>query len=43
MLGAVVFGRVVEGYDVVDKVQRLQTNGAGRPVRPVRIVDSGVL
>ncbi len=40
---AVVFGRVLEGYDIVDKVQKLPVDRAGRPDKPVVIAACGLL
>ena len=34
---ATVFGRVVEGWDVLDRIQRIPTDKARRPETPVRI------
>ncbi|KPI87644.1 cyclophilin [Leptomonas seymouri] len=39
----VVFGEVLDGMDVVRRIERLKTNKHDRPVKPVMIVDSGVL
>jgi len=39
----VVFGKVVEGYEVVDKVQSLPVNRQGRPDKPVTITDCGIM
>jgi len=39
----VVFGRVLEGMDVVDKLQNLATNRAGKPAQAVVIEDCGAL
>ena len=38
-----VFGRVLEGLEVVDKLQNLSTDRAGRPAQKVVIDDCGVL
>jgi cyclophilin family peptidyl-prolyl cis-trans isomerase len=40
---AVVFGKVLEGYDVVDKVQNLKVDGRGKPAQSVVVADCGVL
>jgi len=32
-----IFGEVVDGYDVVDKIDKVQTDGNDRPVVPVTI------
>ena len=40
---AVVFGRVLEGYDVVDTIQNLPVNRSGRPAKNVTVTDSGTL
>jgi cyclophilin family peptidyl-prolyl cis-trans isomerase len=39
----VVFGRVLEGMELVDKLQNLPTNRAGRPAQPVKVEDCGTL
>ncbi len=39
----VVFGRVLEGADVVDKLQNTPVGGASRPNSPVVIADCGLL
>lgn len=39
----VVFGRVLEGYEIVDKVQNLPVNRQGRPDKPVVIADCGTV
>ena len=39
----VVFGRVLEGYDLCEKLQYVQTNRQGRPAQPVTIADCGTL
>lgn len=39
----VVFGRVVEGYDVVDAVQNLPVGRGGSPNAKVVITDSGLV
>lgn len=39
----VVFGRVVEGLDVVDRLQNVAVDRGGRPARLVVIEDCGVL
>lgn len=38
-----VFGEVVEGMDVVDRIQRVQTDGRDRPLEDVRITSTEVL
>jgi len=38
----VVFGRVVEGFDVVDRIETLGTN-SGTPRMKITIKESGVL
>jgi len=37
----VIFGKVLEGMDVVQKVEKLKTNRQDRPKKPVAIVDCG--
>lgn len=39
----VVFGKVVEGMDVVKAIENTKTNGRDRPVAEVEIADCGVL
>merc|ERR1712159_793502 len=39
----VVFGKVLEGMDVVDKIEANPTGGMDRPVKEVKITDSGTL
>ena len=41
--GYTVFGEVVEGMDVVDKIQRVETDDADRPKEDVRILKATVL
>ena len=38
-----VFGEVVEGMDVVDKIEKAQTDGNDRPVNDIRILSMKVL
>lgn len=39
----VVFGEVLEGYDIVDKIQNVDKSSGDRPTKPVKIVKSGEL
>lgn len=40
----VVFGEVLEGKDVVDKISKTETNSRNdRPIKPVEIANSGSL
>lgn len=39
----VVFGEVLEGYDIVDKIQNVAKGAQDRPVKAVEIVKSGEL
>jgi len=39
----VVFGKVIDGYDVVEAVEKLNVNGASKPDSEVMIEDSGEL
>ena len=39
----VVFGEVLEGYDVVEKIEQVQTKPGDRPVETVKIAKSGEL
>ena len=38
-----VFGEVLEGYDVVEKVENVPKDGASKPFKPVKIIKSGEL
>ncbi|KAJ5645804.1 hypothetical protein N7490_002176 [Penicillium lividum] len=39
----VVFGEVLEGMDIVDKIQNVPVGGGSKPQQPVKIVKSGEL
>ena len=39
----VVFGEVLEGYDIVDKIQNVPKGGNDKPTQKVTIVKSGEL
>jgi len=39
----VVFGEVVEGYDIVDKIQNVPKNPGDKPKQKLTIVKSGEL
>ena len=39
----VVFGKVLEGMEIVQKVERSRTSYGDKPVKPVEIVDAGAL
>merc|ERR1719378_73360 len=39
----VVFGKVIDGYDVVDAIEKLNTNAQSKPDQEVMIEDSGEL
>ncbi len=41
--GYTVFGRVISGMDVVDKIQKVETDGNDRPTEDVRILSATVL
>ncbi|MCM1076019.1 MAG: peptidylprolyl isomerase [Bacteroides sp.] len=38
-----VYGRVLEGMDIVDKIQQVETDGNDRPIEDVRIISAKVL
>lgn len=38
-----VFGKVIEGMDVVRKIEKVQTNRRDAPLKEVKVVDSGSL
>ncbi|MDD1656156.1 MAG: peptidylprolyl isomerase [Methanomicrobiales archaeon] len=38
-----VFGKVVEGMDVVDKIGKVKTDSNDRPVTPVKIIKAAVI
>ena len=38
-----VFGKVVSGMDVVDKIGKTQTNGEDRPLKEVKIIKASVV
>jgi peptidyl-prolyl cis-trans isomerase B (cyclophilin B) len=37
----VVFGEVLEGYDIVDKIQNVEKNPGDKPKKTVKIAKSG--
>ena len=39
----VVFGEVIEGYDVVDKIENVPKGAGDKPAKTVKIVRSGEL
>lgn len=39
----VVFGKVIEGYDVLDKMEAVKTNSRDRPAEDIAISGSGSL
>ncbi|KAK3325431.1 peptidyl-prolyl cis-trans isomerase b precursor [Apodospora peruviana] len=39
----VVFGEILEGYDVVEKIERAETSAGDKPVKTVKIAKSGEL
>jgi cyclophilin family peptidyl-prolyl cis-trans isomerase len=42
-LGAVVFGEVLEGMDVIKEIEGVKTDRMDKPVNPVKIADCGEL
>ncbi|MBU2616244.1 MAG: peptidylprolyl isomerase [Nanoarchaeota archaeon] len=38
-----VFGKVIEGIDVVDKIAKVQTDGSDRPLEEVKIIKATVV
>ncbi len=38
-----VFGRVISGMDVVDKIQKVETDGNDRPIEDIRIISASLL
>lgn len=38
-----VFGEVLEGMDVIDKIEKVETDSADRPVEDVKIISMEVL
>lgn len=39
----VVFGEVLEGFEIVEKIENVEKGGNDRPLKPVTIADSGEL
>jgi len=37
-----VFGKVIDGMDVVDKIAAVATNGAGQPNEPIKIISTKI-
>ena len=38
-----VFGEVIDGMDVIDKIEKVETDGADRPKEDVRIISMTVV
>ena len=38
-----MFGKVLEGQEVVDKVQGMRVDGRAKPTQPITIADCGAL
>ncbi|MFQ5531202.1 MAG: peptidylprolyl isomerase [Candidatus Nanoarchaeia archaeon] len=38
-----VFGRVIEGIEVVDKIAKVQTDSSDRPLEEIKIIKAGVI
>jgi cyclophilin family peptidyl-prolyl cis-trans isomerase len=41
--GYAVFGKVVEGMDVVDKIAKVETNSQDKPLEDVKIINATVI
>ena len=39
----VVFGEVLEGFDIVERIEDVPKGGGDKPVKPIKIVKSGEL
>lgn len=39
----VVFGEVLDGYEVVEKIETTETGPGDKPVKPIKIAKSGEL
>ena len=39
----VVFGKMVEGYDVLDKIEAIKTSRTDLPLDEIKVTDSGAL
>ena len=38
-----VFGEVTEGMDVIDRIEKVETDGHDRPLKDVRIISAKVI
>ncbi len=38
----VVFGIVVKGYDIIERIEKLETDGEDRPLQAVQVIDCGL-
>jgi peptidylprolyl isomerase len=38
-----VFGKVIEGMDVIDKIAKVQTNANDKPLQEVKIIKASIL
>jgi len=38
-----IFGRVIHGYDICEKVENIEAGASDKPLKPVEIIDCGEL
>ena len=39
----VVFGRILDGFDIIDYLNNIETNNDDRPKKNIKIVDCGII